>query len=118
MPPQYPWVSSYFCTMLNDEEKRFIAFWEANRLRQRRFVKYIQYGLPMGVVLGFSIFANLLSGWYKRASMVVNAEPSLVLVLLIAIILIVIFISVFTVRHRWDLNEQHYRELLARRDAK
>lgn len=104
--------------MLNEEEKRFIAFWEANRGRQKRFVKYIQYGLPMGVVLGFSIFINLLSGWYKRASMVVNADPSLVLVLLIAIILIIIFISVFTVRHRWDMNEQRYRELLARRDSK
>jgi hypothetical protein len=102
--------------MLNDEEKRFIAYWETNRLKQRRFVKYFQYGMPMGLVLGFSIFANLLSGWYKRASMVVNAEPSLVLVLLIAIIAIVIFISVFTVRHRWDLNEQRYRELLARQD--
>ncbi|MBS1576370.1 MAG: hypothetical protein JST09_13785 [Bacteroidetes bacterium] len=102
--------------MLNDKEKEFIAFWEANRLRQRKFIKYIQYGLPLGVAIGFGILASLISGWYKRASMVVNADPSLILVLLLAIILIVIFISIFTVRHRWDLNEQHYRELLSRRD--
>jgi len=102
--------------MLNEEEREFIAFWETNRLRQRKFIKYIQYGLPLGLVLGFSIFANLLSGWYKQASMIVNADPSLVLVLLVAIILIIVFISIFTVRHRWDLNEQRYRELIAKRD--
>jgi hypothetical protein len=104
--------------MLNEEEERFIAFWEANRGRQKRFTRYIQYGLPMGVTLGFAIFANLLSGWYKRASMVVNADPSLILVLLLAILLIIIFISVVTVRHRWDMNEQRYRELQARREEK
>ena len=102
--------------MLNEEEREFIAFWEANRLRQRKFIKYIQYGLPLGLALGFSIFANLLSGWYKQASMIVNADPSLVLVLLVAIILIIVFISIFTVSHRWDLNEQRYRELIAKRD--
>ncbi len=48
--------------------------------------------------------------------MIVNADPSLVLVLLVAIILIIVFISIFTVRHRWDLNEQRYRELIAKRD--
>jgi len=102
--------------MLNDQEKDFIAFWKANRLRQRKFIKYIQYGLPLGVAIGFGILVNLASGWYKQASMIVNADPSLILVLLIALILIIVFISVFTVRHRWDLNEQRYRELLSRKD--
>jgi hypothetical protein len=102
--------------MLNDQEKEFIAFWETNRLRQRKFIKYVQYGLPLGVAIGFGILANLVSGWYKQASMIVNADPSLILVLLIALILIIVFISIFTVRHRWDLNEQRYKELLSKRN--
>ncbi|MCW3116487.1 MAG: hypothetical protein JWM28_569, partial [Chitinophagaceae bacterium] len=48
--------------------------------------------------------------------MVANADPSLILVLLIALVLIVVFISIFTVRHRWDINEQRYRELLAKQE--
>ena len=102
--------------MLNEEEKEFIAFWEANRGRQRKFIKYIQYGLPFGVAVGAGIFVNLLSGWDKRASMVANADPSLILTLLVAMVLIVVFISIFTVRHRWDINEQRSRELLAKRE--
>ena len=43
-------------------------------------------------------------------------ESSLILVLLAAALLIVAFVVVFSVRHRWDLNEQRYRELLSRRD--
>ena len=101
--------------MLNEEEKGFIAFWEANRGRQRRFTRYIQYGLPLGMAVSAGIFVNLLSGWDKRASMVANTDPSLILILLIALFLIVVFISVFTVHHRWDINEQRYRELLAKR---
>lgn len=102
--------------MLNDHEKEFIAYWEANRLRQRKFIKYIQYGLPLGIAIGFGTLINLASGWYKRATMVLNADPSLILIILIALLLIVVFISIFTVRHRWDLNEQHYKELMAKRD--
>jgi len=102
--------------MLNDEEKDFIAFWEANRGRKKVFIRYFQYGLPMGVAIGGGILINLFSGWDKRATMVANTDPSLILILLIALILIVIFMSVFTFRHRWDINEQRYRELLSKRD--
>jgi hypothetical protein len=35
---------------------------------------------------------------------------------LVAVILIVIFVSIFSVRHKWDINEQRYRELLSKKD--
>ena len=43
-------------------------------------------------------------------------DPTLILVLLLAAVLIVVFVVVFSARHRWDMNEQHYKELLSRRD--
>jgi hypothetical protein len=32
-------------------------------------------------------------------------------------LLIVIFIVIFSARHRWDMNEQRYRELQAKRES-
>ena len=36
------------------------------------------------------------------------------LVLLIALLVIVVFIAIFSKKHQWDMREQHYRELLAK----
>lgn len=104
--------------MLTNEELNFIEFWEKNRLRQKRVFKQLAVGLPLSVALVIAIFVNFLSGWYKRAEMMINTDPSIILVLIIAALSIVIFISVFSVQHRWDMNEQHYKELVAKRDRK
>ena len=71
------------------------------------------------MLLVIAIFANFFSGWYKRAEMVRNEatqknDASLILVLIVAALLIVAFIIIFSVRHKWDINEQRYRELIAR----
>ena len=103
--------------MLNNEESRFVAYWSKNRLNQKKFLKQLAIGLPMGVLFAAAIFINFISGWDKRATMVFNAYPSvrsLILVLLAAIIIIVVFVSVFSVKVKWERNEQRYRELISR----
>jgi peptidoglycan/LPS O-acetylase OafA/YrhL len=100
--------------MLTEEEKRFIEYWEQNRLRRKKIWRQRAVGLPFGALLAIAICVNFFSGWYKRADLMLRTDPSLVLVLLVAILLIVVFIVVFSARHKWDMNEQHYRELLAR----
>jgi uncharacterized membrane protein len=102
--------------MLTTEEKDFIEYWERNRVKQKRLVKQFLIGLPLGVLFATLIFVNFLSGWYKRADMIINSQGSLILVVLVAVILIVIFVSIFSVRHKWDINEQRYRELLSKKD--
>jgi len=103
--------------MLTEEENGFIGYWENNRLRKKKVWRQLSIGLPLAVVLVISIFANLFSGWDKRAEMEMNKErSSLILVLLAAALLIVAFIVIFSARHRWDLNEQRYKELMDRRD--
>jgi membrane protein YdbS with pleckstrin-like domain len=103
--------------MLTEEENGFIGYWENNRLRKKKVWRQLSIGLPLAVVLVIAIFANLFSGWDKRAEMEMNKEQSsLILVLLAAALLIVTFIVIFSARHRWDLNEQRYKELLNRRD--
>ncbi|HEX6192055.1 MAG TPA: hypothetical protein VFZ42_06810 [Chitinophagaceae bacterium] len=105
--------------MLTPEERGFVDFWRENRLRRKKIFRQLSLGLPLGMVLVVAIFANFFSGWYKRAEMVRNEatqknDASLVLVLIIAALLIVTFIIIFSVRHKWDINEQRYRELMAR----
>ncbi len=92
-------------------------YWEQNRTRKRKLMWSLAAGLPLGVVLAGAIFINAFTGisiWFERAAMEVNMHQSGVLVILIGILLIVIFISVFTAKHKWDMNEQRYRELLAK----
>jgi sterol desaturase/sphingolipid hydroxylase (fatty acid hydroxylase superfamily) len=106
--------------MLTEEEKRFIEYWEANRLRKKRGFRQLSVGLPLGVLLMAAIFINFFSGWYKRADMDLRAQSqgsaSLVLVVVIATLLVVVFTTVFSIRHKWDMHEQRYKELLARRE--
>lgn len=103
--------------MLTDQEKMFIDYWKQNREKQKKFFKQLALGLPLGLLFAAAIFINLISGWYKRATMVFNSYPSLpslILVLIAAVLLIVVFVSVYSVKHKWDLNEQRYKELLDR----
>jgi membrane protein YdbS with pleckstrin-like domain len=103
--------------MLTEEEKGFISYWENNRLRKKKVRRQLSIGLPLAVVLVIAIFVNLFSGWDQRADMEMKKEQSsLILVLLAAALLIVAFVVIFSAHHRWDLNEQRYRELLSRRD--
>jgi FtsH-binding integral membrane protein len=102
--------------MLSQNEKDFVDYWEHNRIRKKKVLKQLYVGLPLGVLIVAAIFINFFSGWDKRAQMIINTDPSLILVVIIASLLIVVFIAIFSVRHNWDLNEQRYKELLARRD--
>jgi hypothetical protein len=105
--------------MLSEEEKGFIRYWEANRLRRKKVFKQLALGLPLATLLVVAIFANFFSGWHKRAEMDRNEmikqnDSSLILVLIGAALLIVAFIAIFSVRHKWDMHEQRYLELKAR----
>lgn len=71
-------------------------------------------GLPAGLILVVAILLNFMSGWYKRATMVANADPSLFIILIIAGIIIVAFAGIFSSYHKWDINENRYKELKRR----
>lgn len=104
--------------MVTNEELQFIQYWEENRGKRKKFLRQLAIGLPLGFLFALAIFINVASGWYKKATMVIKAEPSLILVLIVAIISIVIFISVYSAKHKWDLNEQRYKELMSKREHK
>ncbi len=102
--------------MLTDEEKKFLDYWELNRKKRKSILNGLAFGLPLGLLITITLVLNIATGWHKRATMILNTNASQVLVLLIAIIGIVVFISIFSVKHRWDMNEQRYRELLSKQN--
>lgn len=97
--------------MLTPEERNFISYWEQNRNRKKRLLWQLAAGLPLGVFLAIGISLNYFSGWYKRAAMEININASGILVVLFALILIIVFVAVFSARHKWEMNEQRYKEL-------
>jgi len=102
--------------MLNEEEQNFIGYWEQNRLHKKRFLWKLAAGLPLALLLSATILINYFSGWYQRAEMRMRVNSSGVLVVLVALILIVVFVIIFSSRHRWDMNEQRYKELLSKKN--
>lgn len=102
--------------MLTEDENKFVEYWETHRLSKKKLLKQLAIGLPLSTVLVIAIFANFFSGWYKRADMEIRSQSSLILVLVIAALLIVIFTTVFSAKHKWDMNEQHYRELMDKKE--
>lgn len=102
--------------MLTEQQKAFVHYWEENRMRKKKVMNQLTIGLPLAVALVTAIGISAFSGWYKRADMIINTHASTIPVILIAAIGIVVFITIFSVRHRWDLNEQQYREFLSRKD--
>jgi hypothetical protein len=100
--------------MLTQQEKDFIRYWAANRLRRKKVVTQFLIGIPIGLAFVIPIVINLVSGWYKRAQMEANSQDFNPAVLLVALLLIVAFTAIFYQRHQWDQYEQRYRELLAR----
>ena len=104
--------------MYSDDETRFMTWWEENRVKEKRVFKQWLMGIPLGLLFAIPILINFFSGWFKRADMVLNGQLSnqqfSPLVLIIAMLLIVSFVAIFSKRYKWDMNEQRYLELRAR----
>ena len=106
--------------MLTENENGFVEWWSENRLKQKRTVKQWLMGIPLGLLFAIPIVINFFSGWFKRADMQLNGQLAnhqfSPMVLLIALILIVSFVAIFSKRYKWDQNEQRYLELKAKRE--
>ncbi|HEY4155179.1 MAG TPA: hypothetical protein VGM24_07120 [Puia sp.] len=101
--------------MLTEEEESFIKYWEANRERQKKTFRQFLLGIPVALLFVIPIVINFFSGWYKRAAMIVHTGSFNPGVLLLALLLITVFIALFSRKFRWDQQEQRYLELLAKK---
>lgn len=102
--------------MLTQEDELFLQYWGQNRLKKKRLMFQLSAGLPLGVGIVLSIFVNLLVGWYGRAQMeFFSANGGLLITLMISALMIIGFTIYVSSKHRWDINEKRYLELLSRK---
>jgi heme/copper-type cytochrome/quinol oxidase subunit 2 len=103
--------------MLTPEEEKFVQYWEDQRQRKKDFLKKFSIGLPIIALLSIAFFINFLSGWYGKADNELRAHSSLLITILVAVIIIVVFVSIFSVRLKWDQNESDYQSLLKKKNS-
>lgn len=107
------WV--YLCKMLTEQEEKFLLYWKKNKSKEKSIYRHIAAGMPIGLLIGAGIILNYVSGWYTRATMVANSQ-STPLVLIFAVILIILFCSIFYRQHQWEMNEQRFLELTKKKE--
>jgi hypothetical protein len=95
--------------MLTEEEKKFLEYWERNRITQKKMLWMLMTGLPGGLLFALPILlAVLFHGWYKNMIFISNSE---LLLISIGVISVAIFFAIFRGKFKWDYNEQQYKEL-------
>lgn len=94
---------------MTDEEKDFMLWWEENRLKEKKLLKQMLIGLPLGLAFGFPILLSVMfRGWYKRMPYISGTQLT---VILIGLLLIIVFYALFRMYFKWDMREQQYLEL-------
>ena len=112
VPLIIPLGGIFFYSMLTPEEKAFVEYWSVRRTEKKKSLRQFTIGLPLGVMIVLALFVNLASGWHKRAAMALQNNASLIVVILVAAIGIVVFMTVFARNHERDQNETRYQELI------
>ena len=99
--------------MLTEREKQFMEYWKQNRDKEKKIFRQLLVGLPLGLLFAVPIILNFTSGWYKRANMWANghSDDGIMPTIIVAALVILVFVAIFSKRHRWEMNEQDYREL-------
>lgn len=102
--------------MLMPDEERFVQYWQEQRQHKKAFLRKFSIALPVISLVAIVFFVNFLSGWYRKADKELHRHSSLVIVILVAVIATIVFVVIFTARHKWEQNEAEYENLLKKRD--
>lgn len=97
------------------DNDRFFDYWNKNRQKEKSNKKAFFVGLSAGFAIGGALLIAILSGWYPRATMEANSKMS-AFVLFLAIMLISVFIAFIYQKFKWEMLEQRYLEIRAKKN--
>jgi uncharacterized protein YacL len=100
--------------MLDKREEAFLAFWETNRIKEKKNIVPLIKGVSIGLAIGLAIILIVSSDWYERAGMAASTQlnPYIFLIIIVAI---AFFMAWLYSQYRWERLEQQYLELLAKK---
>jgi hypothetical protein len=117
VPPASRFCRDIFFIMLKKEDEDFIRYWSQQRLRKMSFFWKASLGLPLGVLIVIGLGVSMVAAmFHRKANPILQNESSLVIVVMLAGLGIVFFITYFSAQHKKDLNELHYQELLKKKE--
>lgn len=102
---------------MEQDEEQFYQYWLANREKEKHSIRPFFVGLAIGLCMGIAILLVLETGWDERAVMVANSWLSS-FVLLLGILLISVFMAFIYRKFSWEMREQRFRELEAKKNRK
>lgn len=101
--------------MMDDDQ--FAAYWQENSAKEKSSPRAFMFGLSSGFAIGVAVLVVLYSGWYTRATMEANSKLSAV-ILFLCILIISVFIALMYRRFKWEMQEQRFQEIMARKKKK
>lgn len=99
------------------DDDQFAAYWQENSSKEKSSSRAFMFGLSSGFAIGVAVLIVLYSGWYTRATMEANSKLSAI-VLFLAILIISVFIALMYRRFKWEMQEQRFLEIVARKNKK
>lgn len=105
--------------MITDKDRQFIVYWEAERDKLNTVKAKLLNGLPMAVLFSLPVLLLLFviqlyfPDWYTKIS---NTTPGTFVSIIIALFISILFFAYFRMHYKWEMNEQHYRELKGKAD--
>ena len=100
--------------MISEKEIAFLRYWENSREIESTFISKLLRGFPMALLFALPIILSVIivklfiPAWYMKMS---QTSPGTFITIIIAMLLLVIFYSVFRMQYKWEMNEQLYKEL-------
>ena len=106
--------------MLTEADKKFMKQWEHDRDGFNTVGGKIMRGLPMALLFSLPIIGSILAvylffpEWHTKVS---NISAGTGVTILIAVLLSALFFAYFRMHYKWEVNEQHYKELKKRENV-
>lgn len=100
--------------MISEKDIAFLRYWERTRDIENTFLSKLTRGLPMAILFGLPIILLIVvvriffPDWYMKIS---GTSPGMFASAVIAMIGVVLFYSFFRMQHKWEMNDQLYKEL-------